>query len=121
MCVSCGVPLNIAESPQADRERAEIQRLVDRGFTKQQIKDQLVAEYGPRVLATPKGSGFGLAAYLIPIAIVLGALAALAVVVPRWRDGRGNDDRPDDQPPSAPELDPDDARRLDADLARYEV
>jgi nitrous oxide reductase accessory protein NosL len=29
MCVVCGVPLNVAGGPQADRERAHIQDLID--------------------------------------------------------------------------------------------
>jgi cytochrome c-type biogenesis protein CcmH/NrfF len=115
MCVSCNVPLNIAESPQADRERAEIRRLVDQGLTKEEIKRRLEAIYGPNVIALPSSKGFNLAAYLVPIVLVAAMLAALAVLVPRWRRGRGPDDPP---PPVEGPLDPDDVRRLDEDLAR---
>lgn len=119
MCVACGVPLDIAESPQATQERAYIRRLVAEGKTKQEILDELVAQYGDRVLATPKDSGFGLAAYLVPIAIVLAAIVAGVLVVPKWRRTRGDaDGEPtDDGPP----LSDADAHRLDEDLARYEV
>jgi cytochrome c-type biogenesis protein CcmH/NrfF len=123
MCVACGVPLPIAESPQADRERAFIRRLIDRGLTKDQIKAELVATYTDRVIATPKDSGFGLTAYLVPIVLVLAALAGIAVALLRWRRNRDDDnndsgglDRID-----APALTDADAARLDADLARYEV
>ncbi|HEV2062807.1 MAG TPA: cytochrome c-type biogenesis protein CcmH, partial [Solirubrobacteraceae bacterium] len=54
MCVTCNVPLNIAESPQASRQRAFIRRLVDRGLSKDEIKTRLVAEYGEDVLALPE-------------------------------------------------------------------
>ena len=37
MCVVCNVPLNVAESPQADRERALIRSLIAQGKTKPQI------------------------------------------------------------------------------------
>jgi cytochrome c-type biogenesis protein CcmH/NrfF len=118
MCVSCGVPLQIAESPQADAERREIRRLVAQGKTKEQVKAALVAQYGERVLATPKDKGFGLAAYLVPIVLVLLALVAGAVFLPRWRAReRGG-------PAAAagtPALSDAEARRLDDDLARYEV
>src|SRR5436190_19867372 len=72
MCPVCGVPLELAtEAPQANRERAFIQREVERCKGKQQIKDELVAQFGDRVLALPPGKGFNLAAYLVPAAIVL--------------------------------------------------
>jgi cytochrome c-type biogenesis protein CcmH len=119
MCVSCGVPLAIADSPQADAERREIRRLIAQGKTKGQIEDALVAQYGDRVLASPKDDGFGLAAYLVPIVLVLLALVAGAVVLPRWR-AKNRDDR---AIPAAdgPRLTDADARRLDEDLARYDV
>jgi cytochrome c-type biogenesis protein CcmH len=123
MCVACGVPLDIADSPQADRERAYIRKLVARGLTKDQIKSELVATYTDRVLATPKERGFGLVAYLVPIALVLAALAALAVFLPRWRDrGRGGTGPGPGAPVAAgPALSDADARRLEEDLARYDV
>jgi cytochrome c-type biogenesis protein CcmH len=122
MCVTCGVPLAIAESPQADAERRTIRRLVDQGLTKDQVKDRLVAIYGTkRVLAKPDDSGLGLAAYLVPIAVVLAVLGALAVIVPRWRRRRSGDDDDEDEGPGAPALSAADADRLEKDLARYGV
>ncbi|MDX6727149.1 MAG: cytochrome c-type biosis protein CcmH [Baekduia sp.] len=125
MCVSCGVPLNIAESPQADDERRAISELVKQGKTKEQIKQELVATYGDRVLALPKSKGFGLVAYLVPILLALLALAALAVLLPRWRADKRTG------PPSGPGLNGNgngsstlsdaDTRRLEEDLARYDV
>ena len=116
MCDVCNVPLNIAQSPQADRERALIQRLVDRGLTKEQIKRRLVTVYGPNVLALPRSNGFNFAAYAVPIALVILMLAAVAVVVRRWRRGGGTEPA---AVPREPVLDPDEERRLDEDLARY--
>jgi cytochrome c-type biogenesis protein CcmH len=117
MCVSCGVPLAIADSPQADAERKEIVRLIKQGKTKGQIEDALVATYGHRVLATPKDSGFGLAAYLVPIALVLLALIAGAIVLPRWK----NRERAESAPDEAPRLTEADSERLDEDLAKYRI
>jgi cytochrome c-type biogenesis protein CcmH len=118
MCVACGVPLAIAESPQATQERGYIRQLVAEGKTKQEVKDALVAQYGDRVLALPKDDGFGLAAYLVPIAIVLIALGAGLFFVPKWRKKRNDDGDATDQ---GPVLSDADARRLDEDLARYDV
>jgi cytochrome c-type biogenesis protein CcmH/NrfF len=116
MCVVCGVPLNLAEAPQADRQRALIQDLIDEGLTKEQIKTELVAEYGDQVLADPPSGGFNVAAWLVPLLLVVGLGAAAAILLPRWR--RRNPPAPaagDD----VPALDDADARRLDEDLARY--
>jgi cytochrome c-type biogenesis protein CcmH/NrfF len=86
MCVSCNVALNVAESPQAYRQREFIRTLVDQGLTKDQIKARLVDEYGEDVLAMPKDdSGIGLAALLVPIVAVLALVALAAMLLPRWR------------------------------------
>ncbi len=53
MCVTCGTALNISQAPSADREREFIRRRIAEGLDKDQIKDRLVAEYGPKVLAEP--------------------------------------------------------------------
>jgi cytochrome c-type biogenesis protein CcmH len=119
MCVSCGVALAIAESPQADAERREITRLIKQGKTKQEILDSLVVTYGDRVLASPKDEGFGLAAYLVPIAIVLAMLAGLAVYLPRWR--RNRDPADSAIATDGPALTDADSQRLAEDLARYDV
>jgi cytochrome c-type biogenesis protein CcmH/NrfF len=115
MCVVCKTPLAVANGPQADRERSEIRALIAQGKTPQQIKDALVAEFGPRVLALPPSGGFDLAVYLIPIACLLAALAAVALLVPRWRRRA-----PAHAAGAAAALSSEDARRLDEDLARYD-
>jgi cytochrome c-type biogenesis protein CcmH len=119
MCDVCGVPLNIADSPRAEQQRQEIKGMIAKGMTKKQIKAELVSRYGPSILATPEDHGFELAAYLVPIAAVLAALAALAIALPRWRRRRpaASDDSDDDD--SGPPLSAADARRLDEDLARF--
>jgi cytochrome c-type biogenesis protein CcmH len=117
MCPVCGTLLQLAESPQAQREKAFIQRLIAEGKSEAQIKDALVAEYGDEVLALPRDSGFSLSAYLVPIVAFLAAAVALALGVLRWRRA-GNSDR---DGPAAAGPKGDDAERLDADLARYDL
>jgi len=121
MCDVCGVPLNIAESPRAEQQRQEIKGMIARGLTKKQIKSELVARYGPSILATPEDHGFELAAYLVPIAAVLAALTALAIALPRWRRRRpaAGDDEDGDGDGDTPAMSAADARRLDEDLARF--
>lgn len=118
MCPVCGTLLQLAESPQAQRERVFINRLIDAGKTEAEVKDALVAEYGDEVLALPPHSGFSLSAYLVPIIAFLIAVAALAVGVLRWRRAGGGG--PDGPAPAAGPSDAD-SERLDADLARYDL
>jgi cytochrome c-type biogenesis protein CcmH/NrfF len=115
MCVSCNVALNIAESPQADRERAQIRALIAQGMTKDEVKDELVEIYGKNVLALPDDDGFGIAAYVVPIALAAVLVGLLLVLLPRWRR------RGPQAATVAPPLSTDDERRLDADLARYDT
>ena len=117
MCPVCGTPLGLAtEAPQANRQRALIQRLVDRCRSKEEIEEVLVAQYGPGVLALPKADGFNLSAYLVPALIVLLAAGGVALAARRWRGGGGG--RP---APAGPGEDSVAGKRLDADLERYEL
>jgi cytochrome c-type biogenesis protein CcmH len=117
MCVTCKIPLNVAQSPQADRERAFIQSLIDRGRDEAQIKQSLVGQYGASVLGLPADHGFGAAAYLVPLAAVLGLAAMWFVLLPRWRRRARAQAA---SPASAPGIAPEDAARLDSDLARFD-
>ena len=115
MCPTCGTPLNLAtDAPLANDERALIRRLVAQGDTKDQIKHRLVQEFGPNVLALPKAKGFDLFAYLVPIALGVAGLLAIAVLALRWRRRRPADAA------AVPDLDQADAQRLDSDLARFD-
>jgi cytochrome c-type biogenesis protein CcmH/NrfF len=118
MCVLCKVPLQVAgDAPQAVAERRFINDLIAKGQTKKQIKDALVAQYGPQVLANPPANGFSLSAYLVPVLAVVAALVLLALALPRWRR-RSRAPAAAGAPGAA--LDPADARRLDEDLARFD-
>ena len=122
MCVECGTALNVSQAPSADRERAFIRRRIAEGKTKRQIKAALVAEYGRNVLGTPDSKGFDAANWLVPAVLALVALLAVFTTARRWKragasrdaDGfaAGGDDRP---------LTPEEARRLERDMAGYDL
>jgi cytochrome c-type biogenesis protein CcmH len=118
MCPVCGTLLELAESPQALREKVFVKRLVAEGKTKAEIKQALVAEYGDAVLALPQGSGFSLSAYLVPIIAFALAAIALGFGVLRWRRAGGP---PAPRGPAATGPSAEDSDRLDADLARYDL
>jgi cytochrome c-type biogenesis protein CcmH/NrfF len=117
MCPVCGTLLGLADSPQATREKAFVEKLVKEGKTKSEIKDELVAQYGDAVLAEPNGSGFSISAYVVPIVAFVIAVLLLAVAVWKWRrSSGGGDGLPAVDGPSA-----EDSRRLDEDLGRYDL
>jgi cytochrome c-type biogenesis protein CcmH len=118
MCPTCGVPLNIAESPQADEERDFIRGLIRQGLSKDQIKQRLENEYGRNVLAMPRDHGFDLTATIVPVGVGLAVVAALAILLPRWR--RRTRGTPAAPIASGPALSAADAARLDEDLRRYD-
>jgi cytochrome c-type biogenesis protein CcmH/NrfF len=130
MCVDCGIPLNTAEGAQPDSERQLIRDLIAQGKTKEQIKQALVAEYGEDVLALPETSGVGITAYAIPVVLGLLVIAALALLVPRWRrrpaagmataDSGALATSTGSHADSPEAVSHEDAARLDADLARYD-
>ena len=114
MCPVCGTTLELAESaPQAERERELIRRLIAQGLTKEQVKDELVAEYGEDVLAVPESSGFDITNWLVPVAGLGLAFVALGFGAARLRKRRA---APEPEPLSGTESD-----RLDTDLRRYDL
>ena len=118
MCPVCGTALNLSFSPQADRERAFIQREINEGKTKEQIKEDLVQQYGINVLAEPPKSGFDLTAWLVPGLAILIAAVAIALGLWRWRrTGRAREAAD----PEEGTLDPSERERLDSDIARYDL
>jgi len=119
MCPICGTLLELAESPQAQRERVLVKRLIDEGKTEAEVKDVLVAQYGKAVLALPGGSGFDLTAYLVPAIAFALAGVALALGVRRWHRAARPLDAAGSHQAGGPRGE--DAERLDADLARYDL
>jgi cytochrome c-type biogenesis protein CcmH len=117
MCLTCHEPLAVAESPQADAERNFIRTLIAQGETKSQIEAALVVQYGPAVLGRPPAHGFNLTVYILPPALVLIGVAVLAFTLPKWR--RRSRAAAATRARAAPQLSPEDARRLEEDLVRH--
>jgi cytochrome c-type biogenesis protein CcmH len=116
MCLECGTALNVSNSEVADQERDFIAGLIAEGKTKEEVKAALVEEYGPRVLAEPADDGFELTAWVVPVLAALAAFALVILVARRWRRGGP----PAGGADAGPGLAPDDARRLDAELAAFD-
>ncbi len=120
MCSVCGTPLALAEeAPQAQRERAYIERLIAACRSKDDIKRGLVAQFGPAVLAMPGDAGDdgGIEdklVYIIPGVGLLLALGAIAFTATRWRASKRR--QPTAKPAAAA-----DSSRVDLDMERYDL
>ena len=114
MCPVCpGETLEQSSSPAALQVERLIAVRIQAGDSKQEIKDRLVDQYGPQILAAPPKEGFDLLAWVLPLAGAAGGALVLAFAAWRWSRGR------DTLPPEAP-LDPESERRLDRELARLD-
>jgi cytochrome c-type biogenesis protein CcmH/NrfF len=114
MCQVCGVPLAVASSLEADRERAFIRTLVNRCESPRQIEAAMIAQYGPGILATPGTHGFAILAWLVPAAAILGSAIGIALVLRPIRRRRSVL-----SPVSAPAPSDAEERLLDAALGDY--
>jgi cytochrome c-type biogenesis protein CcmH len=116
MCPTCHSTLDQSNSAIASRIRQFIVSRIAAGDTRSQIKQKLVDQFGPAVLAAPPRKGFDLLAWWLPFAGL--ALAGAAVSVAAWRWARAREE-PAPEPPAR--LDPEQERRLDEELARFEA
>lgn len=125
ICVSCHEPLELAQSPQAQREKDYVAGLVARGYGMRQIKAAMVAQYGIAVLGRPPAHGFNLTVYVLPPAVLAIGIAFLIFTLPRWR---ARSRRAAEaaaaaaagaSAPSKPTLSKAESDRLDAELGRF--
>jgi cytochrome c-type biogenesis protein CcmH len=115
VCLQCHTTLDESNSTFANQMKAEVARRIALCQSEQQILDAMVAQFGPSVLSTPQTHGFDLLAWVLPIGgILLGALAIAGGAV-YWSRNRASTTAP-----QAVMLDPEDERRVDEELARFD-
>jgi cytochrome c-type biogenesis protein CcmH/NrfF len=115
MCPVCGTRLELSHSDAANSIRAFIEERREQGYTKKQVEDALVAQFGRGILASTPRSGSGLVAWTVPVLVGVGGVAVVALAALAWR-------RRAAATPLTPAaiLDPDLERRVDDELRRYE-
>ncbi len=96
--------------------KAFIRARIAAGDSAEQIKAQLVDQFGPAVLAEPPKRGFDLLAWLLPLAALARRRSSSSARSP----GRGAAAATSGVEAREPDLDPDLERRVDEELARYE-
>ena len=114
VCPVCETTLDQSTAPVAQRMKTFIRVRIAAGDSEQEIKDVLVAEFGPGVIAEPPEGGFGLLAWLLPLTSAAVAVVVVAFLIRRWSR----------RPPSEPgdtQLDPQLERRVDEALARFDA
>jgi cytochrome c-type biogenesis protein CcmH len=121
MCPICeGETLAQSDSPAAQRIKAYIQRRIDQGATRSQIKRELVDQWGKRILAAPPRKGFDLLAWALPLVGLIGGAAVLGILAWRWTRAREPEPAPQRWSLNGHPLAPDEERRLDEELARFD-
>jgi cytochrome c-type biogenesis protein CcmH len=113
VCPVCETTLDQSNAPIAEKMKLFIRTRIAAGDSERQIKDALVAEFGPEVLAEPPGGGFGLLAWLLPLGALIVGAVAVAYLVRSWARRR-------DFEPVVDELDPELDRLVDEELARFD-
>jgi cytochrome c-type biogenesis protein CcmH len=118
ICPTCKTTLDQSDAPAARRIKAYLAERVEACASEEQISDELVAQFGPAVLAAPPREGFHWLAWLLPLAGLLGAAAVISVFVWRWSRSRPVEAAAESN--GRPPLDPELERRLDRELARFD-
>jgi len=121
MCPICtGETLAQSDSAPAQQIKAHIADRIRQGWTRSQIKDELVKEWGQRILAAPPRHGFDLLAWLLPLVGVVGGAGVMGFLAWRWTRVREPEPAPQQWALNGHPLGPDEERRLDEELARFD-
>ena len=118
MCPQCKTTLDQSDAAVARDIKRFIRERADACVPEGQIKDELVAQFGPAVLAAPPREGFHWLAWLLPLVGLVAGAAVISLLVWRWSRRRPVA-APTAQPNGRP-LDPELERRLDRELARFD-
>jgi cytochrome c-type biogenesis protein CcmH len=113
VCPVCETTLDQSNAPVAERMKLFIRERIAAGDTEEEITDALVAQFGPGVVASPPDGGFGLLAWLLPLAGIVGGAVAVWLLVRTWSRTRSA--------AVGERLSPELERRVDEELTRFDA
>jgi cytochrome c-type biogenesis protein CcmH len=113
VCPTCKTTLALSDSPVARRMKTFIRTRIAAGDSEAEVKDKLVEEFGPAVLAEPAKRGFDLLAWALPVSGLAAGAVVLGGLTFAWSRRRG-------PAPEDDALDPALAKRLDDELDRFD-
>src|SRR3989338_1215935 len=88
-CPVCpNTPLDVCETKACQDWRAQIKDQLAAGWTDDQVIQYFVEQYGERVLAEPRRSGFTSFVWLLPVLSVIIGLVVVAQVLRSWQARR---------------------------------
>jgi cytochrome c-type biogenesis protein CcmH len=85
MCPACsGETVTDSQAPVAVNIRRQIAKKVADGKSDDEIRDELAATYGERVILNPPKSGIAGLVWVLPVAALVAAVAGLVLAFRRW-------------------------------------
>ena len=106
-------PISQHYSQVADEMRHQIRQMLRNGKSQQQILDYYVVQYGERILASPRASGFNVLAYALPY-FTLGL--GLLVLIMKLRNLRTRGTRTEAAAEHTPVLESEYSKRVEQEL-----
>jgi len=114
-CPVCpNTPLDVCETKACQDWRAQIKDELGAGWTDEQVIQYFVAQYGERVLAEPRRSGFTSFVWLLPVLSVIIGLVVVAQILRSWKARRPTPVLVEPAPP--PDVPPEVLARLEKEL-----
>jgi cytochrome c-type biogenesis protein CcmH len=95
-------PVSQHYSEAAEKIRTEVQQMVASGKTRDEILDHFVAQYGERILATPRPKGFNILAYVLPWASLLLGVGFVLVLIKKLHKSAPASNPATPPPPDSP-------------------
>ncbi|MEK7312158.1 MAG: cytochrome c-type biogenesis protein [Chloroflexota bacterium] len=117
-CPVCpNTPLDVCETKACQDWRAQIKDQLAAGWTDDQVIQYFVEQYGERVLAEPRRSGFTSFVWLLPVVSIVIGLVVVAQVLRGWKVKRAAPVVPAKPAPAA-DIPPDVLERLEEELRK---